>query len=107
MLIRAGVPRSLGVPSTEARLRFDTELQERGGGPRRRLLMVDDEPAFELTFYCGTCPLLFRRLETAREKLGLDSMQELLTGALGDPDDGGVVEAFGALLPQGEYLPCC
>ncbi|WP_168714766.1 hypothetical protein [Streptomyces sp. A0592] len=32
-------------------------------------------------------------------------MQERLTGALDDPDDGGVVDAFGALLPEGEYLP--
>ncbi|WP_272262972.1 hypothetical protein [Streptomyces xanthophaeus] len=67
--------------------------------------MVDDEPAFELSFYCGTCPLLFRRLETAREKLSLESMQERLNGALDDPDDGGVIEAFGAMLPEGEYLP--
>ncbi|MDX3643530.1 hypothetical protein [Streptomyces sp. MB09-02B] len=107
-MIRTGGPRSLGVPSSEARLRFDTELQELGGGPRRRLLMVDDEPAFELSFYCGTCPLLFRRLETAREKLSLESMQERLIGSLDDPDDpdgGGVIEAFGALLPEGEYLP--
>ncbi|MFD7125059.1 hypothetical protein ACFV9X_13155 [Streptomyces anulatus] len=84
---------------------FDTELQKLGGGPRRRLLMVDDEPAFELSFYCGTCPLLFRRLETAREKLSLESMQERLTGTLDDPDDGGVIDAFGTLLPKGEYLP--
>lgn len=105
VMIKTGEPRSLGVPSSEARLRFGTELQELGGGPRRRLLMVDDEPAFELSFYCGTCPLLFRRLETAREKLSLESMQERLTSALDDLDDGGVIDAFGALLSEGEYLP--
>lgn len=104
-MITSGGPRSLGVPSSEARLRFGTELQELGCGPRRRLLLVDDAPAFELSFYCGTCPLLFRRLETAREKLSLESVQERLTGALDDPDDGGVIDAFGALLPEGEYLP--
>ncbi|WP_331721127.1 hypothetical protein [Streptomyces sp. NBC_00454] len=104
-MINFGEPRSLGVPSPEARLRFGTEWQKVGGGPRRRLLMVDDEPAFELSFYCGTCPLLFRRLETATEKLSLESVQERLTGALQDPDDGGVIDAFGALLPEGEYLP--
>jgi hypothetical protein len=104
-MIKTGGRRSLGVPSSEARLSFDTELQEFGGGPRRRLLMVDDAPAFELSFYCGTCPLLFRRLETAREKLSLERMQEQLTGTLDDPEDGGVIDAFGALLPQGEYLP--
>ncbi|MFJ9945236.1 hypothetical protein [Streptomyces erythrochromogenes] len=104
-MIRSGHARSLGVPGPEARLRFDTELQTIGGGPRRRLLMVDDEPAFELSFYCGTCPFLFRRLETATEKLSLESVQQRLTGALDDPGDGGVIEAFGALLPEGEYLP--
>ncbi|MFJ8017323.1 hypothetical protein [Streptomyces sp. NPDC096339] len=104
-MIRSGDPRSLGVPAAEARLHFDTELQEIGGAPRRRLLMVDDEPAFELSFYCGTCPLLFRRLRTATQKLSLESMQERLTGALDDPDDGGVIDVFGGLLPEGEYLP--
>ncbi|MGW6738079.1 hypothetical protein [Streptomyces sp. NPDC055013] len=104
-MIKSSDPRSLGLPAPEARLRFDTELQEIGGGPRRRLLMVDDEPAFELSFYCGTCPFLFRRLESAREKLSLEGMQEQLTGALDDPDDGGVIDAFGTLLPRGEYLP--
>ncbi|MFC6986856.1 hypothetical protein [Streptomyces cirratus] len=104
-MIKTGDPRSLGVPSSEARLHFRTELQELGGGPRRRLLMVDDEPAFELSSYCGTCPLLFRRLETSKEKLSLESMQEQLTGALDETDAGGVIDAFGALLPQGEYLP--
>ncbi|MFI6090688.1 hypothetical protein [Streptomyces sp. NPDC051218] len=104
-MIRSGAPRSLGLPAPEARLGFDTEWKKTGGGPRRRLLMVDDEPAFELSFYCGTCPFLFRRLETAREKLSLEGVQERLTGALDDPDDGGVIDAFAALLPEGEYLP--
>ncbi|GGT17434.1 hypothetical protein [Streptomyces sp. KD18] len=105
MIIKTADPRTLGVPSSDARLHFDTELQELGGGPRRRLLFVDDEPAFELSFYCGTCPLLFRRLEGAREKLALESMQEQLTVTLEDPDDAGVIDAFGALLPKDEYLP--
>lgn len=104
-MIKSGEPRSLGVPSSEARLRFGTEFQKLGGGPRRRLLLVDDEPTFELSFYCGTCPFLFQRLETAGGKLSLESVQERLTGALEDPDDDGVIEAFGALLPEGEYLP--
>ncbi|MEV8315095.1 hypothetical protein AB0Q95_13055 [Streptomyces sp. NPDC059900] len=104
-MIGSGAPRSLGVPAAEARLRFGTEWQENGGGPRRRLLLVDDEPAFELSFYCGTCPLLFRRLETATSTLSLAGVQERLAGALEDPDEGGVVDAFGALLPEGEYLP--
>ncbi|MGD1221787.1 hypothetical protein AB9Q10_25585 [Streptomyces krungchingensis] len=104
-MIKVGNPRSLGLPVPDARLHFGTERHETGGGPRRRLLMVDDDPAFELSFYCGTCPFLFRRLETATQKLSLESVQERLAGALDDPDDGGVIDAFGALLPEGEYLP--
>ncbi|MEU3838776.1 hypothetical protein AB0E88_01860 [Streptomyces sp. NPDC028635] len=103
-MIEKGDPRSLGVPAPEARLGFGAELHE-NGGPRRRLLMIDDKPAFELSSYCGTCPLLFRRLEGANEKLSLESVQERLMAALNDPDDDGVIEAFGALLPEGEYLP--
>ncbi|WP_323182342.1 MULTISPECIES: hypothetical protein [unclassified Streptomyces] len=105
MVIKTGNPRSLGLPAPEARLTFGTETQKLGGGSGRRLLMLDDEPAFELSFFCGTCQFLFRRLEGANQTLSLESVQERLTGALDDPDDGGVIEAFGALLPEGEYLP--
>ncbi|MER5689000.1 hypothetical protein [Streptomyces sp. NPDC002205] len=105
MVIKLGEPRRLGASAPEARLRFEAERRETGGGPGRRLLLVDGEPAFELSFWCGTCPFLFRRLETARQTLSLDSVQERLTGTLADPGDGGVIEAFGALLPEGEYLP--
>ncbi|MFB7739302.1 hypothetical protein ACFC08_34050 [Streptomyces sp. NPDC056112] len=105
MVIKWGEPRRLGVPAPEARLRFEAERRKTGGGPGRRLLMVDGEPAFELSFWCGSCPFLFRRLETARQTLSLESVQERLTGSLADPDEGGVIEAFGALLPEGEYLP--
>lgn len=95
----------LGVPAPQARLRFEAEQRETGGGPGRRLLVVDGEPAFELSFWCGTCPFLFRRLETARQTLSLESVQERLAGTLADPDDGGVIDAFHALLPEGEYVP--
>ncbi|MFI5886583.1 hypothetical protein [Streptomyces sp. NPDC051554] len=54
------------------RLRFETEQREGGGRPGRRVLVVDVEPAFELST---------------------------------EPGDGGVIDAFGALLPEGEYLP--
>ncbi|MFE2275786.1 hypothetical protein ACFXAE_00645 [Streptomyces sp. NPDC059454] len=105
MLIESGEPRRLGVPESGARLRFEAERRESGSGPGRRLLVVDGEPAFELSPWCGTCPFLFRRLETARQTLSLERVRERLTGTLAGPDDGGVVEAFGALLPEGEYLP--
>ncbi|WP_137994867.1 hypothetical protein [Streptomyces vilmorinianum] len=104
-MIRSGEPRRLGGPAPEARLHFETEPQEPGGRLGRRLLVVDGEPAFELSYWCGTCPFLFRRLETARQTLSLDGVQDRLTGALADPGDEGVIDAFGALLPEGEYLP--
>ncbi|MFE2887470.1 hypothetical protein ACUXZZ_35115 [Streptomyces graminifolii] len=107
MLITYDEPRSLGVPDPEARLRFEAEQREGGGGgwPGRRVLVVDGEPAFELTHWCGTCPLLFRRLRTATRKLPLADLRDRLTGTLTDPGDRGVIDAFGALLPEGEYLP--
>ncbi|MFF4393817.1 hypothetical protein ACFY0G_45030 [Streptomyces sp. NPDC001552] len=104
-MIEAGRPRRLGVPAPDARLRFEVERRETGGGPGRRLLTVDGEPTFELSFWCGTCPFLFRRLPTAQQTLSLKGVGEHLTGPLADPDDGGVIAAFGALLPEGEYLP--
>ncbi|MER7764562.1 hypothetical protein [Streptomyces sp. NPDC097619] len=107
-MIETGEPRSLGVSASEARLRFTTEYQKVGGGPRRRLLALDGEPAFELSFYCGSCPLLFRRLEGSNETLSLEAVRERLTGTLGGLADDGVpdvLHAFGALLPAGRYLP--
>ncbi|MEV0471789.1 hypothetical protein [Streptomyces prunicolor] len=107
-MIKCDEPRTLGVPAPEARLRFEAEeveKAEREGRSRRRLLVVDGEPAFELSHWCGTCPLLFRRLVTATQKLSLEDVRERLTGTLADPGDGGVIDAFGALLPEGEYLP--
>ncbi|WP_406128746.1 hypothetical protein [Streptomyces sp. NBC_00989] len=105
MLIKCDEPRRLGVPDSEARLRFEAEPRESGGRTGRRLLTVDGEPAFELSYWCGTCPLLFRRLETAKRTLSLEGVRERLTGPLAEPGDGGVIDAFGALLPEGEYLP--
>ncbi len=104
MMIMGGDLRRLGVPEAEARLRFDAEPREAGTGPGRRVLVVDGKPAFELSYWCGTCPFLFRRLENARQTLSLAGVQEHLAGQLSDLDDG-VLDAFGSLLPEGEYLP--
>ncbi|WP_329566459.1 hypothetical protein [Streptomyces sp. NBC_01361] len=104
MNITVGDPRRLGVPGPEARLRFEAEPQESGSGPGRRVLAVDGKPAFELSFWCGSCQFLFRRLEGANESLSLEGVQERLAGQLPDPD-GGVLDAFGTLLPEGDYLP--
>ncbi|MFF4794398.1 hypothetical protein ACFY2M_32585 [Streptomyces sp. NPDC001276] len=105
MVIKVGELRGLGALASEARLRFEAEQREIGSGPARRLLAVDGKPAFELSSWCGTCPFLFRRLEGAGQTLSLDSVQEQLTEELVDLDDGGVIDAFGALLPEGTYRP--
>ncbi|MEV6167726.1 hypothetical protein AB0L99_05810 [Streptomyces sp. NPDC051954] len=99
-----GEPRRLGVPEPEARLRFETELQELGSGPRRRLLVLDGKPAFELSMWCGTCQFLFQRLEGANQTLSLDAMQKRLAGRISDLD-ADILDAFGSLLPEGDYLP--
>ncbi len=103
-MIKCDEPRRLGVPDPKARLRFEAEQGESGGRPGRRLLVVDGEPAFELSHWCGTCPFLFRRLETAKQKLSLEDVRERLTGTPAGPGDGGVIDAFGALLPEGDYF---
>ncbi|MGW0903399.1 hypothetical protein [Streptomyces sp. NPDC002853] len=104
-MFKKGEPRRLGVPEAQARLRFGAEQRDAGAGPSRRLLVVDGEPAFELSFWCGTCQFLFRRLEGSRQTLAPADVQAQLTGTLTEPDDRGVIDAFGALLAQGDYLP--
>ncbi|HCT75354.1 MAG TPA: hypothetical protein DGG94_07120 [Micromonosporaceae bacterium] len=104
MLLAAGPARVVGAAS-EFRLRF-------GEGPKipesewtgRRLLWLDDKPAFELSFWCGTCPFLFRRLEGAASTCSIADVGGRLADGLQDIDDD-VVDQFGSLLPRGEYLP--
>ncbi|MFI5527872.1 hypothetical protein ACIA8O_04870 [Kitasatospora sp. NPDC051853] len=102
MTIMWSGPRRLGVADGGARLQFAVE--ERKGAAGRRVLTVDGQPAFELSFWCGTCPLLFRRLEGSTETLSPENTLERLAEGLAGFDEG-VLETFGALLPEGEYLP--
>ena len=95
MLLAQGSTQTLG--SEAPRLAF-------GDGQGRRALVLDGEAAFELSFWCGTCPFLFERLEGAKETLSLSVMEDRLAAGLGELD-GEVVETFGALLPRGSYLP--
>lgn len=97
----------LGVPAFDARLRF-------GEGPKAapwtwagsRHLWTDgsDEPAFELSFWCGTCPFLFQRLHDAARRLSLEALRDRLTAGASHIDTT-VVDAFSMLLPEGQYLP--
>nr|WP_221374824.1 hypothetical protein [Actinoplanes polyasparticus] len=88
MLLNAEPVRVLG-DADNPRLRFSEEGPD--GPDPRRLLFVDDKPAFELSFWCGTCQILFQRQEGSTETFSAEG---------DDP-----VEAFGALLPRGDYQP--
>jgi len=94
VLHAAGDARLLG--SVEPRLVF--------GDQARRLLLLDEQPAFELSHWCGTCQFLFQRLGGADERLSLGELQARLSAALDDLDDE-VITRFAALLEQGTYLP--
>jgi hypothetical protein len=103
MIIEAGHPRSLG-SNADTWLRFGEEAKAPRAWSGRRLLFAADKPAFELSFWCGTCQFVFRRLEGANEGGSLDALQERLARGLNDLDDH-VIEQFGSALPVGEYVP--
>ncbi|MCO8274304.1 hypothetical protein M1L60_27260 [Actinoplanes sp. TRM 88003] len=89
MLLNAEPVRVLG-DADNPRLRFSSSPSEERSDPRR-LLFVDDKPAFELSFWCGTCQILFQRQEGSTETFSAEG------------DD--LIEAFGSLLPRGDYQP--
>jgi hypothetical protein len=66
--------------------------------------LLDDEPAFELSFWCGTCPFLFKRLEGSNETLSLAALERHLAEGV-DGVDEAVIDRFASLLPPGEYMP--
>lgn len=75
-----------------------------GAWAGRRLLSVEGKSAFELGFWCGTCPFLFERLKGASQTLSIDALQDRLNAGLAAVDDQ-VTRRFGDLLSKGEYLP--
>lgn len=102
MLLKAGSPRTLGLD--EPLVAFGEEPKRAGAWAGRRLLFIDDAPAFELSFWCGTCPFTFRRLEGAKGTLSRPELEGRLTDGLDDLDDS-VVAAFDVMLAKGTYLP--
>jgi hypothetical protein len=97
MLIEVGEPRALGNAET-AVLRFSDDTTE------GRFLQRDDKDAFELSFWCGTCQFLFKRLEGSTQTLSLPEIQATLNTGL-DHIDLSVLEAFSQVLEPGTYLP--
>lgn len=94
----------IALGSAEAALRFIAEERPEGR-PGARFLQLDEKDAFELTFWCGTCPLLFRRLDGATRTMSIEGIQDRLNVGL-DEVDMAVVQIMSAeLLPAGQYLP--
>ena len=72
--------------------------------PRTPYLTVGGRPAFEINFWCGTCPILFQRRSESGSYLPPGQMRDRLAHGLAtlDPE---VVTAFLSLLSAGDYLP--
>lgn len=102
VLLAADGFRPLG--SDQPRLVFGEEPKAEGTWAGSRVLLLDERPAFELSFWCGTCPFLFKRLEGARSTVSLSDTEVTLARGVESLDDG-IIGQFAALLPRGEYLP--
>lgn len=94
-LIDAGDPAELGGPEPVVGFSGPTS-------PARNLVL-NGKPAYELSWGCGTCAMLFRRLDGATGTVPVDRLRERLSRRA-DTIDTEVVDAFGTLLAAGEYL---
>lgn len=74
------------------------------GRPKTPYLTVRGRPAFETSFWCGTCAILFQRRSEFDGYLPPGQMRDRLAHGLGmlDPE---VVTAFLSFLTVGDYLP--
>ncbi|WP_203843145.1 DUF6308 family protein [Winogradskya humida] len=98
MLLAVDAPRVLGDP-VKPRLRFVEQTTSEGAWAGRRLLTLDDVPAFELSFWCGTCQFLFERLPGATTTV---SPGDAIGPAALDDE---VISRFASLLPEATYQP--
>jgi hypothetical protein len=101
-VLAVGEPSRLGAQAS--RLRFGEDAKQEGSWAGRRLLWLDDEPAFELSYWCGTCPFLFQRLSGSNETVSIAKLERELAEGL-DGLDASIIRAFSQLLPEGEYVP--
>ena len=103
MLIDADDPRILGVEAG-ARLRFGEEAKQESQWAGRRLMWLDERPAYELSFWCGTCQFMFKRLEGSNQTLSIAEFSQRLNDGLDTAEDD-VAARFAELLPTGSYQP--
>jgi hypothetical protein len=97
----AAPPQGLG--SADAPLGF-TSVRSDPKAKRNRCLTLDGEDAFELSFWCGTCPFLFERKWGANRTLSSAELTGRLNQGLPGPDPE-VVASVAGLLPLGVYVP--
>lgn len=88
------------------RLVFGEEQRPAGDGIGRRVLFLDQQPAFELSWWCGTCQFLFQRLDGANDTPSIADLRQRLADGL-DGLDEQVISRFGALLPAVATCPYC
>jgi hypothetical protein len=79
-----------------------TPVSDGAFNPRR--LRLDGDDAFDLTFWCGTCPLVFERLRGAKRTLTDDQLQGVLNAGLTSISPE-VISAVSMLVQPGNYLP--
>jgi hypothetical protein len=101
-LVELSSPVRLGTAS--APLRFAEGEHPPGGWRGRRYLTLDHQNAFELSFWCGTCPFLFERLPGANHTLSSDELTTRRIKGL-PAADATVIELASQLVQDGEYLP--
>lgn len=94
-------PIELGSP--QARLSFGGS-EDTGSGAGGRYLRIDGRNAYELSFSCGTCALLFQRQNGAVETFSPMRLSERLTeGLTGIEHD--LVLMLDTVLPPDRYVP--
>lgn len=90
--------------SPDSALSFSTPQHDGSwaGVPRR--LRLDNDDAFDLAFWCGTCAFVFERLEGSSRTLSSEELQSTLNSGLETINDD-ILDAASLLVPEATYLP--
>jgi len=103
VLVSSLPPIRFGVPDERAPLRFGPADPETPFSDRS--LFMAGEPAFELSYWCGTCPFLFERKGGANGTLSAEvELSQDLERPLSVIDHR-ILVPFASLVPEGEFLP--